>query len=838
MIVKTSKPLSSLAQISHYSLYSVLAMFLLALSACGAGSGASSSENIQLNNTPGTNTKVTYSGPLPSSSDVLRFKQAVWDKLVEPTRGCYNCHGDNNAQSTQFVRSDNINTAYQLTRPLVDFSNVSNSTLVRKMAEDHNCWRDLASACADDMETFLNNWINSSNGSSTEVQLSAPPYKQPGNSKAFPASSASFATSIYPLLTQYCSSCHVASAPLPQSPFFASSDVDVAYEAAKSKINLQNPEQSRLAVRLFPESHNCWNIGCQASYQAMLTAIQQFVAAIPTNSIDPSLVTSGAMTLLDGILASSGGRVDTNTIALYQFKTGSGSKVFDNSGILPALDLQLTGDVSWVGGWGIKFGEGGKAQGSVANSRKLHQRISSSGEYSIEAWAAPANVTQEGPARIISYSANTMERNFTLGQTLYSYNFLHRSSTTNANGEPALNTNNAAELLQASLQHIVVTFSPVDGRKIYVNGQYSGDVDTENAGNLNDWNDTFALILGNEASSDRPWAGVLKLVAIHDKALNQETISKNFSAGVGEKFYLMFDVSSQVGINQSYIVFEVSEFDDYSYLFNKPFFASLSPNATLNNIPVKGIRIGINGRLLPIGQAFQNLDFSLNTQAYNEAGQRLPLSSLGAVISQEKGSSTDEFFLSFERLGSAQNVIIEPAPTTPSGTVTTVPRPDIGLKVFSQINADMSEKTGVPMHQHSEIKTLYEQVIQQLPGVSSIDSFLSSQQMAITQLAIKYCNRLIEEPTLLQNYFPGLNLNQAPAQAFSNTDLLLNPLLNRMLSSGANQPSEADVKTALQTLITRLSQCNGGISCDSQRSKTIAKASCSALLGSAVTLIH
>ena len=40
-----------------------------------------------------------------------------------------------------------------------------------------------------------------------------------------------------------------------------------------------------------------------------------------------------------------------------------------------------------------------------------------SGEFSIEAWVIPANVTQED-ARIISYSAGAEQRNFTLQQTL------------------------------------------------------------------------------------------------------------------------------------------------------------------------------------------------------------------------------------------------------------------------------------------------------------------------------------------------------------------------------------------------------------------------------------
>jgi len=59
---------------------------------------------------------------------------------------------------------------------------------------------------------------------------------------------------------------------------------------------------------------------------------------------------------------------------------------------------------------------------SFGDSKKLHDLISATGEYSIEAWLAPANVSQDGPARIVSYSAGAMARNFTLGQSLYNYN--------------------------------------------------------------------------------------------------------------------------------------------------------------------------------------------------------------------------------------------------------------------------------------------------------------------------------------------------------------------------------------------------------------------------------
>lgn len=821
---------------------STLSAFILTvLSACGGGSGANSAENVNTNNS-GSNTpaKVVYSGPEPSSADVQRFKQALWDKLVEPERGCYSCHGDENPQSTQFVRADDINQAHALTLPLVDLTTPSNSPLVAKMAEGHNCWRDAASACAADMENFISNWANGNSGSSTEITLSAPPLKSPGSSKSFPNSSASFAATVHPLLTQYCSGCHTDTAASAQPPYFASANPDAAYEVVKNKIDLQNPEQSRLVVRLFPDPHgNCWEGNCQSSAQLMLEQVQAFVDSIPTTAVDPDLLISGAMTLLDGIPASSGGRIDTHAVALYEFKTGEGSKAYDNSGTLPALDLQLSGDFEWVGGFGVRFGANGKAQGTVANSRKIHERILASGEYSIEAWAAPANVTQEGPARIVSYSANTTERNFTLGQTLYSYNFLHRSSSTDQNGEPDLSTSNAAELLQANLQHVVVTYSPVDGRKIYVNGQHSGDLDSQAPGNLNDWNDTYAFVLGNETSSNRPWSGVLKLVAVHDKALEPTTIEQNFAAGVGEKFYLMFDISNQINVAQSYVVFEVSQFDSYSYLFNEPFFASLTANANLDDIQIQGMRIGINGQLAPLGQAFQNLNVTLDTQAYNDAEQRLPLSRLGAVLPKGLGEVPDEFFLSFERIGEHENIIIEADPTPPTVTLPTVEQSDIGLKTFAQINADMAAKTRVSMYDHADIKSLYETVEQQLPGVADIEGFLSSQQMAITQLAIKYCNQLIEDSDLQQSYFPGLNLDQAPAQAFNNSSLLIQPLLTNMVNTSvSNQPSTVQIQTQLDDLVNQLSQCSGDIICNSERSKKIAKASCAAVLGSAITLLH
>ena len=86
---------------------------------------------------------------------------------------------------------------------------------------------------------------------------------------------------------------------------------------------------------------------------------------------------------------------------------------------------------------------------------------------------------------------------------------------------PQLQTPTAAMVLQASLQHVVLTYDPVNGRQIYVNGADTGVTDPQKGGTISNWDDTFALVLGNEVSSDRSWQGLIKFVAIHNRALTR-----------------------------------------------------------------------------------------------------------------------------------------------------------------------------------------------------------------------------------------------------------------------------------------------------------------------------
>ncbi|HEU4618517.1 MAG TPA: LamG domain-containing protein [Gammaproteobacteria bacterium] len=825
----------------------VLVLTLAALAAgCSGGSGADVVENPS---NGGGGSSSSYKGPAPATADVQSFKINLYDNIRTSDR-CGGCHSVDGGQTPMFARSDDVNLAYADANGVVNLKSPEDSLMVQKVGGGHNCWLTSDEACAAILETWITNWAGELAGASgRKIDLKAPAPRDPGQSRNFPADPSLFSTTVYPMLDRFCSGCHSSSSTLKQQPFFAEGPstnpdaVAVAYEAAKARMNLDNPSASRFVVRLRDENHNCWTSDCAADAAALQAKIEAFAQGVPLTQVDPSLLTSKALTLYEGTIAAGGNRYEANQIALYEFKTGIGGTAFDTSGVDPAMDLTLSGQVQWMGGWGLVFA-GGKAQASTAASAKLRSMINATGEYSIEAWVAPGNVVQED-ARIVSYSAGPMARNFELGQTMYNYDFFNRSSNSDANGNPQLSTPDAKEVLQATLQHVVVTFDPVEGRKIYVNGELVSEGDPVPGGTLADWDDTFAFVLGNEVSGDKPWNGVIRLVAIHNRALTQEQIKQNYDAGVGERFFLLFNVESLVNVPESYVVFEASQFDSYSYLFKNPFFISLDAAQQPSGIPIRGIRIGINGTEAPVGQAFAHVDATISSATYSpEAGQ--PLAALGTIVPLEKGPEADEFFLTFDEIGG--NTFARPPPATPPPPAPQdlPPASDIGVRTFDEINATMSKITGVsPLDPN--VQNTFAAVRQSLPAVEQIETVVASHQVAIAQLAIEYCNALMEDATLRTATFPGFPFDQPPSAVFpASEDLLFDPLFDRMLGATqlANQPDRATVKSELHQMITgipsdptRPGLMNTGAN-DAERTLTIAKSVCSAMLGSAAMLIQ
>jgi hypothetical protein len=836
----------NLISINSLRLASLALVASLALSACGGGAPTTQSAT-----TAPTSSANAYTGPAPATADVQAFAVNFWANVRVQNR-CGQCHNATSpAQMPNFARSDDVNLAYAQANTVVNLQNPSTSMIVTKVSGGHNCWLADPGACGEILTTWISNWAGASvGGTGTQVQLVAPPSQTVGPSKNFPSAPTDFQTTLWtPILRPYCSKCHAPDAATPQAPYFASSDVNQAYQYAIPRIDLNTPSSSRFVSRMANDMHNCWTVcgtlatnagvttvtPANSSAGIFLAAIQSFAGMVPTTPVDPTLVTSQALSLSQGTVASGANRFDANVIAKYEFETGTGLVAYDTSGVDPSADLTLTGSVAWAGGWGITVGAGGKAQASTSSSKKLHDLIEATGEYSVEAWVAPALVAAD-KSYMVSYSGGDTLRNFTLGQTNQNYDYIMRSSNSDLNGMPQLATPTAAMVLQASLQHVVLTYDPVNGRQIFVNGVNTNVTDPQKGGTIANWDDTFALVLGNEVSSDRSWQGLIKFVAIHNRALTAPQILQNFNAGVGQRFFLLFDVSAVTGVSKGYVMFTAAQYDSASYLFTAPTFISLDPTVKPDGVIVKGMRIGINGTIPTVGQAYSTLNTTVTAANYTTAGELL--SKVGTVIAIQSGPLTDNFFLSFDQLGTKTHVTTDPVPL-PITPAFPPPVAAVGVRTFAQINSTLSKLTGVPATNAAVMQT-YTTVQQQLPSDPTLESFSSANQVGIAQLAIQYCNTAVNTPALVQPLFgvPTITSSLFGATGTAaGTATVSSALAARVIGTGlTTQPAQSTVSGELTTMIGKL--CTSSACSTLPRVQAVAAAACAAALGSSDMLIN
>ena len=857
-----------------------------------------------------------------STLNLTPDQSAFWRSLHQPIfrQYCKTCHEPGGSGIGEFSHRTDIVHAYGESVPRVDRNDPANSFFVTKVAGGHNCWvivnnqPDCAQSALQ-LASAISNWVNSdpaeiaadeSDTATTEdidiaARLLAPPDAAPvaeaivlgitpGADEAAYASyiwgntSAPYVSADANDTPANCGRCHSESAPQAQrqQPYFADSDLTVAFAALVDtrKIDINTPANSRMYLRLAQDSHNCWS-DCTSNAATMLTAIENWKTAITTNPAYSQPIVDGEGTtplsqgleLNQGQVISGGKRYDRNLVALWEFKEGSGSSVADTSGVSPPLDLVLVGqegsDYDWVGGWGIDF-KGGYARGtSTAASQKIYDLIAPRNEFTIEAWVVPGNVSQEGPAVIASYSSGVSNRNFTMGQTLYSYEFLNRNTASGldpsntANGNPTLITDPDDEDLQATQQHVVMTYDPVNGRRIYVNGQFTGDTDPILGGTLTEWDDGYLFVLGAETNGiNNRWAGKLRLVALYNRALTEEQITQNFDAGVGQKFNLLFKVghlSTQLP-DESYIWFEVAEFDNYAYLFANPAFVVLgaNPSPASFSAVVRGMRIGVNGKEAPVGQVFLNMDKTVtfpfpNQQSYEALidttqgtvdGQSvtIPVSATGTIIAKQNGPNAtppDQFYLTFEELADQSDVRTDPVS---SGSIAyNYPAPTAGLtdnsfitgvRTFEEINATMAELTDIPIT-NSTVRPVFLELQQQLPGGPALQGFLASNQMGISKLALTYCGELVDDANERADVFGTIDLATVFDTPTSQSNIVTT-LYNRMIGQNiTGQPSLTEVSDLLigtGGLLERL--CPAG-NCGAARNATILKSMCVSVLSSA-----
>ncbi|WP_286177588.1 DUF1592 domain-containing protein [Rhodopirellula sp. JC639] len=224
-------------------------------------------------------------------------------------------------------------------------------------------------------------------------------------------------------------------------------------------------------------------------------------------------------------------RVERGLLVRYEMGDGEGRTIQDRSGVGKPLNLVIdrSSRVRRSGG-GLVI-ESSSRIASSQPATKIIDAVKRSNAISVEAWLRPSDTSQSGPARIVSISANTSNRNFTLGQEKNAYDVRLRATESDNNGLPS--TASPKRTVQTKLTHVVFTRDAKGKATLYVDGKLVARKTVK--GKLRNWNDQYRLVLVNEATGDRPWLGELHLVAIYGRALSQQDVRQNFAAGSQSK---------------------------------------------------------------------------------------------------------------------------------------------------------------------------------------------------------------------------------------------------------------------------------------------------------------
>ncbi len=230
-------------------------------------------------------------------------------------------------------------------------------------------------------------------------------------------------------------------------------------------------------------------------------------------------------------------RVSDHIVVRYNLDEGVDDDVFDTSGVGSPLNLKIDqlSNITWVSD-GLIIDSGAIVK-SASAADKIFDAITATDEITIEAWVKPANTSQGGPARIVTMSKDTGDRNFTMGQAGDEYDVRLRTTSTSDNGTPSLST--SSDSVTTSLTHVVFTRNVDPGAvggagegvtKIYINGVLVA-TGTAVSSIANSWDDEYKFALANELTEDRDWLGELYLVAIYDSELSSSEVVQNYHAG-------------------------------------------------------------------------------------------------------------------------------------------------------------------------------------------------------------------------------------------------------------------------------------------------------------------
>ena len=212
-------------------------------------------------------------------------------------------------------------------------------------------------------------------------------------------------------------------------------------------------------------------------------------------------------------------------LVAYTFHEGMGDVVHDVSGVEPALDLTVADprNISWIGDGGLSIDKETIVI-SEGPATKVIEACVASDAITVEAWHKPANDTQGGPARIVTISIDSSNRNISFMQHHGAHHVRLRTTDTGNNGWPD-------QILQAPTIRIDRMLKGIYSRganeeaALYMDGNEvaAGKV----TGKFTNWDPSYKISLGNEENSintNRNFLGVFYYVAIYSEALTPDQV--------------------------------------------------------------------------------------------------------------------------------------------------------------------------------------------------------------------------------------------------------------------------------------------------------------------------
>lgn len=221
-------------------------------------------------------------------------------------------------------------------------------------------------------------------------------------------------------------------------------------------------------------------------------------------------------------------RVVDGLQVLYTFDRIENGVIPDRSGVGEPLNLRIDQPQ------GVQFRSGRMIVSSSVNiasdgpAKKIIAAARETNEITVEAWLKPLEVQQAGPARIVTLSKDTSQRDMTLGQDKGRFDVRLRTSSTDANGMPS--TSGPENSVTTNLTHVVFTRSTDGTSQLFMD--VKSIATKQVAGDFSNWGEEYRLSIANELTGDRPWLGELAFVAVYSRALSAEEVDQNFRAGV------------------------------------------------------------------------------------------------------------------------------------------------------------------------------------------------------------------------------------------------------------------------------------------------------------------